>query len=70
MSDPLFSVAVSRHASPKGPYIKCTTYGIRNGVYGSIGVVLLPTVLTGAPTDLADLARLLLTALYGMDYDL
>lgn len=53
-----------------GQRVKLTTWGVRNGVYGSLGVVYVPVPQMDVPETQADLARLLLTALYGLDYDL
>lgn len=67
---PRISVSLQLHGSPAKPYIQATTWAVRNGVYGSIGSVRIPTADFPAPEDEDALARILLTALYGLDYDL
>lgn len=46
------------------------TWGIRQGRYGSIGHVSVPAPLVTEVGSLEDLAGVILTALYGLDYDL
>lgn len=68
---PEISVVLAVHRPPRGQgYIKATTWAVRNGVYGSIGVVKIPCVDLPDPEDADALAATLLTALYGLDYDL
>lgn len=65
------TVVISSHRTSSGRrYLKAATYGVRDGVYGSIGVVQIPADQLPDPQDKSALARVLLTALYGLDYDL
>lgn len=50
--------------------IVATTWGTVAGRYGSLGRVKIPIERMPEVTDRDSLARLLLTALYGLDYDL
>lgn len=47
-----------------------TTWGIRGGRYGSLGRVVVAGPQEEPPVDTQQLAVLVLTALYGMDYAL
>lgn len=47
-----------------------TTWGVVAGSYGSMGRVEISLDEAQIPETKAELARLLLTALYGLDYDL
>jgi hypothetical protein len=50
--------------------ITATTWGVIQGRYGSLGRVYIPAGRMPDVTDKDSLARLILTALYGLDYDL
>lgn len=50
--------------------IVATTWGVVQGRYGSLGRVTIPVERMPVVEDRDSLARLLLTALYGLDYDL
>ena len=70
-ASPSLTVTISSHRTASGRrYLKATTWGTREGVYGSLGVVHIPADQLPAPEDKSELARVLLTALYGLDYDL
>lgn len=68
---PSITVHIQGHRTSSGRrYLKATTWGVRDGVYGSLGVVSIPSADLPDPSDKSELARVLLTALYGLDYDL
>lgn len=50
--------------------IVATTWGVVAGRYGSLGRVTIPVESMPEIVDRDSLARVLLTALYGLDYDL
>lgn len=64
------TIVLQYHGARKRPYVKCTTWGVRQGKYGSLGVVEFPVAEMPETSTQADLARLVLTALYGGSYDL
>lgn len=68
----LTSLNISCHQATKGggAYVKITTYGMTHGSYGSLGVVYVPCEEWAEPTTKEELARFLLTALYGGTYAL
>lgn len=57
-------------ATATGSRATLTTYGIVGGRYGSLGSVRVDTPDVAPPTSLGELARFILTALYGGPYDL
>lgn len=70
MARPVLTVVVSEFGTEGDHCLVLTTWGIRQGKYGSLGRVQIDGY-SGLPCEtLADLARLVLTALYGLDYDL
>lgn len=50
--------------------LRLTTWGVVGGRYGSLGSVVVETDQLPVLETKDDMARLLLTALYGLDYDL
>jgi hypothetical protein len=64
------NIVVSSHLDREGVYLKLTTWGFKSGVYGSLGVVRVRTGALDVTDDLQELARMVLTSLYGLDYDL
>lgn len=67
---PVLTITVAVHSKAGRSELVLTTWGIRSGRYGSLGRVTRPLGSPDVPTDLEDLAALVLTALYGLDYDL
>jgi hypothetical protein len=68
---PSITVVIACHETARHRrYLKCTTWGVKDGVYGSLGVVHIAQEQLPDPSDKSELARVLLTALYGLDYDL
>lgn len=64
------TLVLTYHGKHKVPYVKATTWGTSGGKYGSLGVVEFPVSQMPETSTQADLARLILTALYGGNYDL
>lgn len=64
------SIVVSEHQDRQGTYLRLTTWGVHQGTYGSLGSVRVRAGFIPGPAELDRLARLVLTALYGIDYDL
>ena len=67
---PSITIVLSQETRATKQRIKATTWGTRDGVYGSLGVVYFPVALMSTPQTKDDLARVVLTALFGMEYDL
>lgn len=67
---PELRVILAVHQDKNGVYARAVTWGMRDGVYGSLGSVRIPLDAMTVPEDQEQLARLLLTALYGGPYDL
>jgi hypothetical protein len=71
MASPRLSIDVQYHRRPSGrAYLKLTTWGLRNGSFGSLGVFRVDCDERLTMDNVDDLAALVLTALYGLDYDL
>lgn len=64
------SITITSARDKLGPYLTFTTWGIVDGSYGSRGHVRVPLDQYVEPTSVKELADLVLTALYGMDYRL
>lgn len=50
--------------------VTLSTWGVRAGRYGSLGRVSFDAQYFGDPASVEDLASMVLTALYGLPYDL
>jgi hypothetical protein len=67
---PQLTIVVSSNQDDEQPSVVLTTWGIRQGKYGSLGRVTIEGY-SGLPVESTDdLARVVLTALYGLPYDL
>lgn len=65
-----FNLTINVAAVKDGTRVIATTWGFNGGKYGSLGRVELTTAQVAPPETLEEAARIILTALYGLPYDL
>lgn len=64
------TITITLARSAEEQRIIATTWGTIGGKYGSLGRVSFPSDVTLDPVNRPEMARIILTALYGLPYDL